>query len=312
CAGPEQAEIVKEQHVRPGVRERGGQSRHRVRPDRRPGRLERAHEAFRKLRLPTEGCRNVPQQDDRVVVALIDRDPDERPWISLGPLTQQRGLAVPGRRDDRRDSTRRRRAEPVDERRPRNGSRPEARRLDLRLEDVEQRQVRSSLNRPERCSGPPGGGPPSYRHQGELPRATAVTKRVSAVAHLPTTGLLRHLPARYAHDSREQHYDAEVTKLLPGRILSLWRRAISTTPRRSASSSARAVSWRGRGSAPSSSARPRSSSSPSPATSPACAARSTAPIPTWSSPTSRCLPTTGTRGSGWPTSSARHGPRSGS
>ncbi len=43
-------------------------------------------------------CGEPATQDQRVVVFVVDVDPDERSWVGIGPLTQQGGLAVPGRR----------------------------------------------------------------------------------------------------------------------------------------------------------------------------------------------------------------------
>jgi hypothetical protein len=41
-----------------------------------------------------------PQQEPRIVVAAVERDPRERPRVARAPFAQQRRLAVPGRGDE--------------------------------------------------------------------------------------------------------------------------------------------------------------------------------------------------------------------
>jgi hypothetical protein len=80
---------------------------------------------------------DVLEEDERVVVALVDRDPGEGPRVACGPLGQERRLPVAG---GRRDEDERECAccpEPVDKRRPRDASRRPRGRLQLRLDDVE-------------------------------------------------------------------------------------------------------------------------------------------------------------------------------
>ena len=64
------------------------------------------------------------EQRDRVVVALVDRDPGERPYVAAGPLGEERRLAVPGGRDHEHEREGARRAEAVDQRRPARPCRP--------------------------------------------------------------------------------------------------------------------------------------------------------------------------------------------
>ena len=65
---------------------------------------------------------HVGEQHLRVVICLVDRHPGERLPVALGPLRQQRGLPVAGRRDHRHDRTAVIARQPVDQRRP--GDRP--------------------------------------------------------------------------------------------------------------------------------------------------------------------------------------------
>ena len=58
------------------------------------------------------------EQHGRVVVALVERHPCERPHVPARPLREQRRLAVARRRDDRDERHRPLDAEPVDERGP--------------------------------------------------------------------------------------------------------------------------------------------------------------------------------------------------
>ena len=89
---------------------------------------------------------NVLEQDDRVVIALVDRDPGERSGIARRPLGEKRRLAVAGRRRDEHERERARGPQPVDERRPRNASRRPWGRLQLRLDDIERE---AGLARPD-------------------------------------------------------------------------------------------------------------------------------------------------------------------
>ena len=110
------------------LRAQAGERQRRLRPggehERRPAREvvgDRAQGAHRRLaaqrvdvvedeherRLPllADGivhcARDARQQSPGVVVALVERDPGERPPVALGPLVQQRRLPVAGRRDER-------------------------------------------------------------------------------------------------------------------------------------------------------------------------------------------------------------------
>ena len=80
--------------------------------------------------------RDVAQEHDRVVVSPVERDPRERTRISLGPLRQQRRLAVPGGRDHGRERQGRR-AQPADHVHLRHGARPGRWRGELDAHEIE-------------------------------------------------------------------------------------------------------------------------------------------------------------------------------
>ena len=69
---------------------------------------------------PIERRGDVLEQDVRVVVALVDRDPGERARVACGPLGKECRLAVAGRCDDEHEREGAGGAKPVDERRPGN------------------------------------------------------------------------------------------------------------------------------------------------------------------------------------------------
>ena len=72
-------------------------------------RAQRIEDVGRQRADPVDRHRQVGEQDDRIVVVRVERQPGERAVIGFGPQCEQRRLAVPGRRDDghRRQGTRR-------------------------------------------------------------------------------------------------------------------------------------------------------------------------------------------------------------
>ena len=130
-------EVVQHEHTRAAGRERAGDAGHGGCPERRAGRLQRLDDAALERLVPVERCRDVAEQDDGIVVALVERRPGEVTGVALRPLGEQRRLPVPGGRDDRDDGRRGGRPQPIHERRPRHGARARRRHPDLRLEEVE-------------------------------------------------------------------------------------------------------------------------------------------------------------------------------
>ena len=105
---------------------------------------------------PVKRQRNVSEENDRVVVTLVHRNPRERTRVAYRPLRQNRGLSVPRRsgQDHNRFS---RRAQAVDERSPGDGAGAQRRHVNLRLDHIERRR-RRALQRlpralPRRVSG---------------------------------------------------------------------------------------------------------------------------------------------------------------
>ena len=106
-------------------------------PDRRTGSHERVHDRFVEGSRRVHCSREVPQEDDRVVVVLVQRYPREGPRVPRRPLCQQGRLAVPRGGDDRDDGQGAVRPEAVDQAWPRHRSRARHRNAELRLEDLE-------------------------------------------------------------------------------------------------------------------------------------------------------------------------------
>ena len=130
-------EVVEHEHQRPLERSQGvPDARDPLRPARasRPG--KRLEDIGRQRLDPVQRSRDVAQEHHGVVVGGVERDPRERTRIGLGPVGQQRRLAVPGGRDHGHDR-RARRPQPLDQRRLRHRSRPGQRRSKLDLHEVE-------------------------------------------------------------------------------------------------------------------------------------------------------------------------------
>ena len=119
---PERVHVVEHEHDRrrdPGECRR--QPGHRGRPGRSRRCCERVEDGRRDRLHPVQRGSHVPQQDEQVVVALVDRHPGEGPFVTFGPLRQQGRLPESGRGDDRDHVRGPRRAQPVDETGARDG-----------------------------------------------------------------------------------------------------------------------------------------------------------------------------------------------
>ncbi len=137
----QQVHVIEHQHHRHRHRrERRPQPGHHRTGHRTGGRGQRvehrpAHRLHRIQRL-----RDVAEQHLRVVVCFVGRYPREGLAVVLGPLRQQRGLPVPGRRDHRDD-----RAgvphQPSDQRRAADRARPQPGTAQLGRDQVEARSV---------------------------------------------------------------------------------------------------------------------------------------------------------------------------
>ena len=89
---------------------------------------------------PVQREREVREQRDRVVVALVDAQPADGLRVDVGKeLREERGLAVAGGRDDERDVGGRLRAEAGDEIGAWDRPLPHARRRELRLQERKRR-----------------------------------------------------------------------------------------------------------------------------------------------------------------------------
>jgi hypothetical protein len=143
----------------------GGDGRHEQRRDRqgRVGRPQRPEHARVERLDPVERGGEVGEQHDRVVVAVVGRHPARPRPVELGPLGQERGLAVAGRRHHRDHGRRAVGHQPPEQRGARHDARPGRRRPEL------------GLQQPERGRRPPA--------------------RARAAAHLSPRGPRRHASA---------------------------------------------------------------------------------------------------------------------
>jgi hypothetical protein len=138
----EQVGVVEDEEKRQAARAeracgaRGEWSRIR----RLPLRREQAKESFVERLDPVDRGADVLQEDERVVVALVDRNPGNAAVLCRGPLGEERRLAVAGTRDDA-DDARRLSSKPVHERRSCDDALAKRRRSELRLDHVEARPL---------------------------------------------------------------------------------------------------------------------------------------------------------------------------
>ena len=102
--------------------------------------------------LPAKCREDVGPEHDRVVVAFVEAQPCNRPprLLRVAPDSEQRRLAVPGRRGDERDLRARAGAKPLDQTVARERLHPPRRRMQLR------HQQRSAA---EQARAPPSAGP---------------------------------------------------------------------------------------------------------------------------------------------------------
>ena len=126
--GVQQVHVIQHQHNRHGHRrERRPQpGHHRARHRTARGGQHVEHPAADRLDGIERRC-DVGEQDLRVVVPLVDRDPGEGRTRVLGPLRQQRRLAVARRGDHRDDPARVPVRQPVKQRRTAYGPGPHQR-----------------------------------------------------------------------------------------------------------------------------------------------------------------------------------------
>ena len=181
-------QIVEHQHQRALER---GQRAPDARDALRPGRSARARQRVEHLgrdRLDAvDRGRDVAQEHHGVVVSAVERDPRERTRIGLGPLREQRRLAVPGGRDHGRERHGRR-AQPRDHVRLRHGAGPGRRRSELDLRRGRKELPRRSIASPMlwRCrTGTPRVPPRNQpvNHPVGMRRRRRRTPTLSAQSH---------------------------------------------------------------------------------------------------------------------------------
>ena len=85
---------------------------------------------------PVQRGRDIAQQDDRVVVALVDRDPGDPAPLPRRPLGEQRGLAIAGRGDHTDERRGLGGEQLLDQRGPGHEPRAARRRMELGLDQL--------------------------------------------------------------------------------------------------------------------------------------------------------------------------------
>ncbi len=154
---PEYVHVVERKHERDRHhRQRGRQARDHHGFD--PGsRTRESFEHSRRNWLDSVQCRrDVRQENHGVVVAFVERHPREGPLFSIGPLGDERRLAVsrPGKhRHNRRFS---RTGQAADEPHSRNGGPSGNRTPQLRFQELESRSSRGPARAPQPLSCPFG------------------------------------------------------------------------------------------------------------------------------------------------------------
>ena len=136
----EQLDMVQDQRDRLGHRRDGGREpREHGAQHRDAGRCQRLEHSRVDRLHPVQRDRDIAQQDHRVVVAPVDRDPGDPIPLPRGPLGQDRGLAIAGRGDHTDEGRGLRVEQPLDQLGPGYDPRPGPGRMELGLQWLEQR-----------------------------------------------------------------------------------------------------------------------------------------------------------------------------
>ena len=168
---------------------------------------QRLERRLRQRLDPVERGRDEAQERDRVVVALVDRDPGERPHVARRPLREQRRLAVAGRRHHQHERERARRAQAVDQRRPRDRARQERGNAGLRVGDLERQRWRArgtdehGLRPRPAQAGAAGISRCGNARELDHPEAPVVELRCGGILGCPPGG--RGIPSREYARSRQ-------------------------------------------------------------------------------------------------------------
>ena len=188
----EAIDIVKDQDKRGRLRrESGAEARHGDRPDRGTWRCQGFGHIRPEGGSPAEREGDVGEQDGRVVVALVDRQPREVPRIALGPLREEGRLSVSGRRHHGNDRHVTARCEPVDEgvSSQQAGARRWRDELGLENREAAGKQANFSSGRSSRCARAVVIGADPKRicrpldPSAATAQARAVRRRVARVSH---------------------------------------------------------------------------------------------------------------------------------
>ena len=134
----EKIHVVQDEQIGPLARSHGPQA---ALDRRRPGGFRgcaQCREQARVQRLdPVDRSGDVPEENERVVVASVDRHPRDTPCFGRRPLREQRGLAISRRSDHQHRLRRLAPPQPRDQCGSRYDARPNGRRLDLARENRE-------------------------------------------------------------------------------------------------------------------------------------------------------------------------------
>src|SRR6185503_13698634 len=167
---------------------------------------QRLERRLRQRLDPVESGRDQAQDRDRVVVALVDRDPGEGTHVTRRPLREQRCLAVARGRHDQHEREGARRAQPVDERSPRDRSGQELGSARLRVGDLERQRWRARVTDEHGLRARPAqAGVPGITRCGDAYKldqpGSPVVERYGGILSCPPWG--RGIPSRkYAGSGR--------------------------------------------------------------------------------------------------------------
>ena len=134
--------VVEDQHERFGSSsQRRDEARDPTRPQRVAGPTEPLEHRAVDRRAGVQRLRDVRQEDDGIVVAVVERDPGELATVACRPLREDDRLAVAGGCDDADDSTVALTGEAPDEPRALDEARPRRRHVELGPQQLERSRI---------------------------------------------------------------------------------------------------------------------------------------------------------------------------
>jgi hypothetical protein len=150
----ERVDVVQHEHDRLlACSQRLAELRQPSRPERATGCLQRLEHLVVDRPVGVQGLRDVGEQDDRIVVSMVERQPGKVASVPGGPLCEQRRLPVSRRRDHRDEAAPARSFQSFDDARPLDEPSPLRGRGELRAQEGKHLRLWGRIAVP--CS--PGG-----------------------------------------------------------------------------------------------------------------------------------------------------------